>query len=101
MAEQRVKEIGVRKVLGATTVSLVNLLSKDFLKLVVLALLISIPLSWYYLNEWLHTFAYRITISSWMFVLAGVLVLSITLLTVSYQSIKSAIANPIKSLRTE
>jgi ABC-type antimicrobial peptide transport system permease subunit len=101
MAEQRVKEIGVRKVLGATTVSLVNLLSKDFLKLVVLALLISIPLSCYYLNEWLHTFAYRITISSWMFVLAGVLVLSITLLTVSYQSIKSAIANPIKSLRTE
>ena len=101
MAEQRIKEIGIRKVLGATTTSLVNLLSKDFLKLVVLALFISIPLSWYYLNEWLLTFAYHIKISWWMFASAGIMIIMITLLTVSYQSIKSAIANPIDSLRSE
>ncbi len=101
MAEQRIKEIGIRKVLGATTTSLVNLLSKDFLKLVVLALLISIPLSWYYLNEWLLTFAYHIKISWWIFASAGIMIIMITLLTVSYQSVKSAIANPIDSLRSE
>lgn len=101
MAEQRIKEIGIRKVLGATTVSLVNLLSKDFLKLVLLALVISIPVSWYYLNEWLQLFAYRINISWWMFVTAAAVVLLITLLTVSYQSIRTANVNPVKSLRTE
>ncbi|MEP3209090.1 MAG: ABC transporter permease [Maribacter sp.] len=101
MAEQRVKEIGVRKVLGATTLSLVNLLSKDFFKLVLLALAIAIPLSWYYLNEWLQVFAYRISISWWMFVIAAVAVLLITLITVSYQSIRAALSNPMESLRTE
>lgn len=101
MAEQRIKEIGIRKVLGATTLSLVNLLSKDFFKLVLLALVIAIPLSWYYLNEWLQVFAYRISISWWMFVIAGAVVLLITLITVSYQSIRTAKVNPAKSLRSE
>jgi len=101
MAEQRIKEIGIRKVLGATTLSLVNLLSKDFFKLVLLALLIAIPLSWYYLNEWLQVFAYHINISWWMFAIAAAAVLLITLLTVSYQCIRTALTNPIKSLRTE
>lgn len=101
MAEQRIKEIGIRKVLGATTLSLVNLLSKDFFKLVLLALVIAIPLSWYYLNEWLQAFAYHISISWWMFAIAGAAVLVITLITVSYQSITTANDNPLKSLRTE
>ncbi len=101
MAEQRIKEIGVRKVLGATTTNLVNLLSKDFLKLVVLALFISIPISWYYLNDWLLTFAYHINISLWMFLGAGAVIVLITLFTSSYHSIRAAITNPIKSIRTE
>lgn len=101
MAEQRIKEIGVRKVLGASTLSLVNLLSKDFFKLVLLALAIAVPLSWYYLNEWLQAFAYRISISWWMFAIAAVAVLLITLITVSYQSIRVALSSPIESLRTE
>ena len=101
MAEQRVKEIGIRKVLGATTLGLVNLLSKDFFKLVLLALVIAIPLSWYYLNEWLQAFAYHINLSWWMFLVAGLAVLLITLITVSYQSIRTALANPVESLRTE
>lgn len=101
MAEQRIKEIGIRKVLGATTLSLVNLLSKDFFKLVLLALVIAIPLSWYYLNEWLQVFAYHINISWWMFAIAAAAVLLITLITVSYQSIITANTNPVRSLRTE
>lgn len=101
MAEQRIKEIGIRKVLGATTLSLVNLLSKDFFKLALLALVIAIPLSWYCLNEWLQVFAYHINISWWMFALAAAAVLLITLITVSYQSIRTANANPVESLRTE
>ncbi|NER17336.1 ABC transporter permease [Spongiivirga citrea] len=101
MAEQRIKEIGIRKVLGATTISLVNLLSKDFFKLVLLALVIAIPLSWYYLNEWLQVFAYHINISWWMFAIAAITVFLITLTTVSYQSITTALSNPIKNLRTE
>ncbi len=101
MAEQRIKEIGVRKVLGATTTNLVNLLSKDFLKLVILGIAISVPISWYYLNNWLLSFAYHINISLWMFLAASVLIVLITLFTASFHCVKAAIANPIKSLRTE
>lgn len=101
MAEQRVKEIGVRKVLGATVFNLWKLLSKDFVMLVILSCCISIPLAWYFLHAWLEKYEYRTTLSWWVFAAAGGGALVITLLTVSFQSIKAAIANPVKSLRTE
>jgi len=100
-AQQRVREIGIRKVLGAGTANIVALLSKDFIKLVLIAFIIAIPLSWYAMNKWLADFAYRISMDGKIFVAAGIFVLIITLLTVSYQSIKAAIANPVKSLRSE
>jgi hypothetical protein len=101
MAEQRVKEIGVRKVLGATVFNLWRLLSKDFVTLVILSCCISIPLAWYFLHAWLEKYEYRTTLSWWIFAAAGGGALVITLLTVSFQSIKAAIANPVRSLRTE
>jgi putative ABC transport system permease protein len=100
-AEQRTREIGIRKVLGASVTSLIRLLSKDFLKLVLLAIVIASPLAWYALREWLGTFAYRIDLSWWLFALAGTLAVGIALLTVSFQSIRAAIANPVDSLRSE
>ena len=100
-AEQRIKEIGVRKVLGASVGSIVSLLSKDFLKLVLVAIVIASPLAWYAMNQWLQAFAYRIDIAWWIFALAGLLVVIIALLTVSFQSVKAALTNPVKSLRTE
>ena len=100
-AERRTKEIGIRKVLGATVNNVVSLLSKDFLKLVVIALLIASPLAWYVMNKWLQDYAYRIEIQWWMFLLAGGLALLIALFTVSFQAIKAAMLNPVKSLRTE
>jgi putative ABC transport system permease protein len=100
-AEQRIKEIGIRKVLGATVATLVGLLSKDFLKLIFLSTLIAIPVAWYFSHQWLQNFAYRIHIEWWVFVLASLAVILIALLTVSFQAIKAAIANPVKSLRTE
>jgi putative ABC transport system permease protein len=100
-AEQRVKEIGVRKVLGATIFNLTTLLSKDFLKLVAIAIVIAIPLSVWSLNLWLQKFEYRITLSWWMFVMAGLITVFIAIATVSYQAIKAALANPVKSLRSE
>src|SRR6266542_4056624 len=100
-AEQRTKEFGIRKVLGASPVTLFNLLSKEFLLLVLIALVISSPLAWLAMNNWLQNYAYKITISWWMFVIAGVAAIAIALITVSFQAIKAAIANPVKSLRTE
>lgn len=100
-AEQRTKEIGVRKVLGASVASIVALLSKDFLKLVLIAIAIASPLAWWAMTRWLQDFAYKIDIEWWMFGLAGLLAISIALLTVSFQSIKAALMNPVKSLRSE
>ena len=101
MAEQRVKEIGVRKVLGASVTSIVTLLSKDFLKPVLVALLIASPVAWYAMRQWLADFAYKTDIGWGVFALAGLLAIGIALLTVSFQSVKAAVANPVESLRSE
>jgi ABC-type antimicrobial peptide transport system permease subunit len=101
MAENRIKEIGVRKVLGASVITITRLLSKDFLKLVVIALLIAIPIAWWAMNAWLQGFSYRVNIQWWVFAGAGIMSLLIALLTVSYQSIKAGLANPVNSLRSE
>jgi putative ABC transport system permease protein len=101
MAEQRTKEIGVRKVMGASVVSIIGLLSKDFLKLVLIALLVASPVAWYAMNRWLQGFAYKVDIEWWVFALAGLLAVGIALLTVSFQSVKAALMNPVKSLRSE
>ncbi len=98
---QRTKEIGVRKVLGASVSNIVLLLSKDFIRLVLIAFIIASPLAWYIMNNWLSDFAYRINISAWVFICAGLLAVFIALATISFQAIKAAIANPVKSLRTE
>ncbi|MEO7046324.1 MAG: FtsX-like permease family protein, partial [Ferruginibacter sp.] len=98
---QRVKEIGVRKILGANVSSIVTLLSKDFLKLVFIAAIIAFPVAWYVMSHWLQDFAYRINIHWWVFVLAAFLALVVALATVSLQAIKAAVANPVKSLRSE
>ncbi len=100
-AEKRTKEIGIRKVLGASVSSIISILSADFLKLIFISLIISIPLAWMSTNKWLQNYPYRITLSWWLFVSAGMLVILIALLTISFQSIKTAFANPVKSLRTE
>jgi putative ABC transport system permease protein len=99
--EQRIKEIGVRKVLGAGVLNLVALLSKDFLKLVLIANGIAFPIAWWATTQWLRAYAYHIDVEGWMFVLAGVLAVGIALLTVSFQSVKAALMNPVKSLRNE
>ena len=100
-AQKRQKEIGIRKVIGASVTNVVTMLSKDFLLLICMSLLIAIPLAWWGANAWLQSFAYRITLSPAVFVLIGIAVILITLLTISFQSIKAALANPVKSLRTE
>jgi putative ABC transport system permease protein len=101
MAEQRTKEIGVRKVLGASVTTITVMLSKDFLRLVLISFAIAVPIGWWSMNRWLQDFAYRINISWWVFGLAGIVALLIAVLTVSFQAIKAAVANPVKSLRTE
>ena len=100
-AQVKTKEIGIRKVLGASVGGIVKLISKDFLKLVIIAIIIATPIAWWAMNKWLQGFAYRVNISWWVFILAGILALLIALITVSFQSIKAAIANPVKSLRSE
>ena len=100
-AERRVREIGVRKVLGASVQSITTMLSKDFLKLVLISNLVAWPIAWLGVNRWLQDFAYRIPVSWWVFIIAGVVSLLIAVLTVSFQAIKAATANPVKSLRTE
>ncbi len=98
---QRIKEIGIRKVLGADVSTIVTLLSKDFLKLVIIAAVIAFPVAWWAMNKWLQDFAYRINIPWWLFLLAGIMAALVALSTVSFQAIKAALANPVKSLRTE
>jgi ABC-type antimicrobial peptide transport system permease subunit len=101
MAESRVKEIGVRKVLGASVLSITTLLSRDFVVLVVVALIIASPIAWYAMHKWLATYPFHISISWWVFIIAGLLAVLVSLGTVSYQAIKAALTNPVKSLRSE
>ncbi|HVX26728.1 MAG TPA: FtsX-like permease family protein, partial [Parafilimonas sp.] len=101
IAEQRTKEIGIRKVLGASVQSIVQMLSKDFLKLVAIAFVLAAPIAWWAMHSWLQDFAYRINIEWWFFAFAGIGALLIALITVSFQAIRAAISNPVKSLRTE
>ena len=101
MAEQRIKEIGIRKTLGATVSNIVGLMSKDFLLLVAVSNLISWPAAYFIMNKWLQNFAYRMNLSVWIFILSGLTALAIALLTVSYQSIKAATANPVEALKYE
>jgi predicted permease len=100
-AERRTKEIGVRKVLGASVSGIATLVSKDFLKLVVFSCLVAFPAAWWIMQKWLANYEYRITISWWIFLIAGAAAIAIAIITVSYQAIKAALANPVKSLRTE
>lgn len=98
---QRFKEIGIRKVLGASISSIVTLLSSDFLKLVLIAAVIAFPVTWYFMNSWLQDFAYRITIPWWIFIVAALVAATVALATICFQAVKAAVANPVKSLRTE
>jgi len=100
-AQQRVKEIGIRKVLGASVSNLIGLLSKDFLKLVIIALILAIPIAWFAMNRWLQDFAYRVNIHWWVFIIAAVITVLIAWITISTQAFKAAAANPVKSLRNE
>jgi len=101
MAQRRTKEIGVRKVLGASVSSLIGLLAKDFLKLVMIALFLAIPIAYYFMNQWLENFAYSVRVNWSVFVLTALIAVGIALLTVSFQSIKTALINPVESLKNE
>jgi putative ABC transport system permease protein len=100
-AEQRLKEIGMRKVLGATVISLISLLSKDFVRLVFVACCVAFPIAWWGASRWLEEYAYHVEITWWVFALAGIMATGIALLTVSYQAIKAALVNPVKILKSE
>jgi putative ABC transport system permease protein len=100
-AEQRSKEIGIRKVLGASVSNIASMLSKDFIKLVVIAIIISSPIAWYLMHKWLQDFAYRVNFDWWILAIAGGVAILIAFATISFQSIKAAVANPVDSLRSE
>ena len=99
--EQRIKESGIRKVLGASVLTIMGLLSRNFILLIFLASIIAIPMAWWTMNNWLNNFPYRISMDWWVFALTTLLAVGVALLTVSFQSIKAALMNPIKSLRSE
>ena len=99
--EQRFKEIGIRKVLGANVAEIVGMLAKDFVKLIFIAFFIAFPLGYYFMNKWLQDFAYRIDLNIGQFLMAASITLAIALITISFKSIKAALQNPVKSLRTE
>ena len=100
-AERRTKEIGIRKLLGASVAGLAGLLSMEFVKLVIVSTLLAFPLAWYAMNNWLQNYAYRVSINWWVFVAAGVAAMLIAVVTISFQAIKAALMNPVKSLKTE
>ncbi|HEY0434839.1 MAG TPA: FtsX-like permease family protein, partial [Chitinophagaceae bacterium] len=100
-AERRRKEIGVRKVLGASVTNITAMLSADFIRLVALSCVVAFPIAWWAMNSWLQNYQYRITINWWVFIAVGLLAILIAVITISFQSIKAAVANPVKSLRTE
>jgi len=100
-AEQRKKEIGIRKILGASVLNVTSLLSREFLLLVGAGVMLAIPVSWYLMHNWLSGFAYHVNLSAWIFIIAGLLALMIALTTVSFQSVKAALANPVQSLKSE
>ena len=101
MAENRIKEIGVRKVLGASITGIAALLSKDFLKLVLISFVVAVPVAWWAMYSWLQDYSFRVRIEWWVFAMAGLLSILIAVVTVSFQAIKAAVANPVKSLRNE
>jgi ABC-type antimicrobial peptide transport system permease subunit len=101
MAEQRTREIGIRKVLGANVAGIITMISKDFLTLVAISAVIAFPVAWWAMNKWLQDFAYKTNISWWIFLLAGIATTLIALVTISFQAVKAAVANPVSSLRSE
>jgi ABC-type antimicrobial peptide transport system permease subunit len=101
MAVQRIKEVGIRKVLGATVTSIIYLFSKEFILLISIAFVIAAPIAWYFMNNWLQDYVYRINVSWWLFAAGGLVAIIIALATISFQAIKAAIANPVRSLKTE
>ena len=101
MAEQRTKEIGIRKVMGASITDIVTLFTNSYVKLLLISLVIAIPAAWWVGNQYLQNFAYRVTLSWWIFVAAALITVALTLLTVSFQAIKAATANPVKSIKSE
>ncbi|MEO6964143.1 MAG: FtsX-like permease family protein [Puia sp.] len=100
-AKRKTKEIGIRKVLGASVLNISTMLSRDFIRLVIIALFIATPIAWYFMTQWLQGFAYRVSLSGWTFLLAGFIAISIAMLTISFKAIAAATANPAVSLRTE